>query len=178
MRPSNPIESNAKKVNRYLGAKIGGKPDRLYEAAVHLIVHGGKRLRPYMVVRSCQLLGGTATEAMPAAGAVEMIHNFTLVHDDIMDNDDMRHGVQTVHKMFGTPVAILAGDVLYSKAYQTIADSGMQPQRAAILVSRLAKGMRGRVRGPVLGHEDVRGGEDPDAGRVHYDDSQKDCGPL
>lgn len=138
-RPSNPIESNAKKVNRYLGAKIGGRPERLYEAAAHLIVHGGKRLRPYMVVRSCQLLGGTATEAMPAAGAVEMIHNFTLVHDDIMDNDDMRHGVQTVHKMFGTPVAILAGDVLYSKAYQTIADSGMQPQRAAILVSRLAK---------------------------------------
>ncbi len=138
MRPS-PIGSNAKKINRYLGAKIGGKPERLYEAAGHLIVHGGKRLRPYMVVRSCQLLGGTASDAMPAAGAVEMIHNFTLVHDDIMDNDDMRHGVQTVHKMFGTPVAILAGDVLYSKAYQTIADSGMQPQKAAILVSRLAK---------------------------------------
>ena len=117
MKPS-PVEANAKKVNRYVKAKVGGKPEDLYEAAGHLIVHGGKRLRPYMAVRSCQLLGGAESDAMPAAGAVEMIHNFTLVHDDIMDNDDMRHGVQTVHKRFGTPVAILAGDVLYSKAYQ------------------------------------------------------------
>ena len=138
MKPS-PMEANAKKVNRYVKAKVGGKPEDLYEAAGHLIVHGGKRLRPYMAVRSCQLLGGAESDAMPAAGAVEMIHNFTLVHDDIMDNDDMRHGVQTVHKKFGTPVAILAGDVLYSKAYQTIADSGMRPQEVAVLVSRLAK---------------------------------------
>ena len=138
MKP-NPIETNAKKVNRYVKARVGGKPEDLYEAAGHLIIHGGKRLRPYMTVRSCQMLGGAESDAMAAAGAVEMIHNFTLVHDDIMDNDDMRHGVQTVHKRFGTPVAILAGDVLYSKAYQSITDSGMQPQAIAVLVSRLAK---------------------------------------
>ena len=83
-------------------------------------MNGGKRLRPYMVIRSCQILGGKISNAMPAASAVEMVHNFTLVHDDIMDNDEMRHGVPTVHKKFGMPIAILAGDVLFSKAYQVI----------------------------------------------------------
>ncbi len=109
------IKKNAKIVNRFLNAKIKGNPSRLYAAASHLIVNGGKRLRPFMVIKSCQILGGRYTDAMPAAGAVEMIHNFTLVHDDIMDNDDMRHGVQTTHKKFGVPVAILAGDVYFQK---------------------------------------------------------------
>lgn len=131
--------SVARKVNGYLKAKLNREPERLYEAAAHLIVHGGKRLRPYMTIKSCQLLGGDAHNAMPAAGAVELIHNFTLVHDDIMDNDDMRHGVKTVHKKFGLPTAILAGDVLYSKAYQIAAESGLPPADSARLISRLAK---------------------------------------
>ena len=71
-----------------------------------------------MVIRSCQILGGKSSNAMIAASAVEMVHNFTLVHDDIMDNDEIRHGVPTVHKKFGMPIAILAGDVLFSKAFQ------------------------------------------------------------
>jgi len=68
-----------------------------------------------------------------------MIHNFTLVHDDIMDNDEMRHGVPTVHKKFGIPIAILAGDVLFSKAYQVISNSKLSPKSSTQLVSRLAK---------------------------------------
>jgi len=68
-----------------------------------------------------------------------MIHNFTLVHDDIMDNDEMRHGVPTVHKKFGMPIAILAGDVLFSKAYQIISDSKLSNDATTQLVSRLAK---------------------------------------
>jgi len=104
-----------------------------------LIIHGGKRLRPHMVIKSCQILGGSTTIAMPAASAVEMIHNFTLVHDDIMDNDEMRHGVPTVHKKFGMPIAILAGDVLFSKAYQMISESKLSNDAKIQLVSRLAK---------------------------------------
>ena len=127
------------RVDRYIASKLKGRPGELYEAAGHLIVHGGKRLRPLMAVRSCQVLGGSAADAMPAAGAVEMIHNFTLVHDDIMDNDEVRHGVKTVHKRFGMPVAILAGDVLFSKAYQAIADSGLSDRTRGRLVSRLAR---------------------------------------
>jgi len=139
MKKINTIEKNAKIVNRYLNSKIKGDPKMLYDAASHLIIHGGKRLRPHMVIKSCQILGGNTTIAMPAASAVEMIHNFTLVHDDIMDNDEMRHGVPTVHKKFGMPIAILAGDVLFSKAYQIISDAKLSNDAIVQLVSRLAK---------------------------------------
>ena len=68
-----------------------------------------------------------------------MVHNFTLVHDDIMDNDEMRHGVPTVHKKFGMPIAILAGDVLFSKAYQIITNSKLSPNATLHLVKKLAQ---------------------------------------
>jgi len=139
MKKTKTIEKNAKIVNKYLNSKIRGEPKMLYDAAAHLIIHGGKRLRPHMVIKSCQILGGSTSIAIPAASAVEMIHNFTLVHDDIMDNDEMRHGVPTVHKKFGMPIAILAGDVLFSKAYQIISDSKLSKDAKIKLVSRLAK---------------------------------------
>ena len=139
MKKTKQIENNAKIVNKYLNSKLKGNPKKLYDAAGHLIVNGGKRLRPYMVIRSCQILGGKSSTAMIAASAVEMVHNFTLVHDDIMDNDEMRHGVPTVHKKFGMPIAILAGDVLFSKAFQIISESKLSPNANAHLISRLAK---------------------------------------
>ncbi len=139
MKKTKQIEQNAKLVNKYLNSKLKGNPKKLYDAAGHLIIHGGKRLRPYMVIKSCQILGGKSSNAMSAASAVEMIHNFSLVHDDIMDNDEMRHGVPTVHKKFGMPIAILAGDVLFSKAFQIISDSKLSPNATIQLVSRLAK---------------------------------------
>ncbi|MDB2446309.1 polyprenyl synthetase family protein [Nitrosopumilus sp.] len=139
MKKTKQIENNAKIVNKYLNSKLKGNPKKLYDAAGHLIVNGGKRLRPYMVITSCQILGGKSSTAMIAASAVEMVHNFTLVHDDIMDNDEMRHGVPTVHKKFGMPIAILAGDVLFSKAFQIISESKLSPNANTHLISRLAK---------------------------------------
>ncbi len=133
------LKKTAKIVNRFLGTQIKGEPSQLYKAAAHLIVNGGKRLRPYMVVKSCQVLGGKTNEAMTAAGAVEMVHNFTLVHDDIMDNDEMRHGVPTTHKRFGIPIAILAGDVLFSKAFQVVSKANLPSKSTSELVSRLSK---------------------------------------
>ena len=144
------LYQNAKEVNRYLGTKLKGNPTQLYDAAAHLIVNGGKRLRPFMVMKSCEILGGKLKDAMPAASAVEMIHNFTLVHDDIMDNDEMRHGVPTVHKKFGLPVAILAGDVLFSKAYQILSDSNLPAKEVNDLVSRLAKACVDVCEGQIL----------------------------
>ncbi len=144
------LYQNAKEVNRYLGTKLKGNPTQLYDAAAHLIVNGGKRLRPFMVMKSCEILGGKLKDAMPAASAVEMIHNFTLVHDDIMDNDEMRHGVPTVHKKFGLPVAILAGDVLFSKAYQVLSDSNLPAKEVNDLVSRLAKACVDVCEGQIL----------------------------
>jgi geranylgeranyl diphosphate synthase type I len=139
MKKTKQIEKNAKIVNKYLNSKLKGNPKKLYDAAGHLIINGGKRLRPYMVIRSCQILGGKSSDAMISASAVEMVHNFTLVHDDIMDNDEMRHGVPTVHKKFGMPIAILAGDVLFSKAFQIISESKLSPKATTHLISRLAK---------------------------------------
>ena len=135
----NSIEKNAKIVNRYLVSKLKGNPHELYSAASYLIVSGGKRLRPYMVMKSCEMLGGKTKNAINAASAIEMVHNFTLVHDDIMDNDKMRHGVTTVHKKFGMPIAILAGDVLFSKAYQVVSSTSLPSNSVIELVSRLAK---------------------------------------
>jgi len=139
MKQINKIEKNAKIVNKSLNSKLKGNPKKLYDAAGHLIIHGGKRLRPYMVIKSCQILRGKISNAMLAASAVEMVHNFTLVHDDIMDNDEMRHGVPTVHKKFGMSVAILAGDVLFSKAFQIITESKLSSNATTKLVSRLSK---------------------------------------
>lgn len=132
------LKSSADLVNGYLASRVGGEPAALYRAANHLIEHGGKRLRPYLVLKSCALLGGSEEDALPAAGAVEMIHNFTLIHDDIMDNDEMRHGVKTVHKRFGVPLAILAGDILFSKAYNEVARSHLSTSSALKVIQKLA----------------------------------------
>ena len=140
MKVSNSIKKNAEFVNKFLRKELNGNPKQLYDAASHLIIHGGKRLRPYLVLKSCQMLGGKQSDAISAASAVEMIHNFTLVHDDIMDNDEMRHGVTTTHKKFDIPLAILAGDVLYSKAYNTISSkSKLSSNYTTELVSKLSK---------------------------------------
>jgi len=140
MKVSNSIKKNAKFVNKFLRKELNGDPKQLYDAASHLIIHGGKRLRPYLVLKSCQMLGGKQSDAISAASAIEMIHNFTLVHDDIMDNDEMRHGVTTTHKKFDIPLAILAGDVLYSKAYNTISSkSKLSSNYTTQLVSKLSK---------------------------------------
>ena len=140
MKVSDSIKKNAVSVNKFLKKEISGNPKQLYDASAHLIIHGGKRLRPFMVVKSCMMLGGKQSDAIIAASAVEMIHNFTLVHDDIMDNDEMRHGVPTTHKKFDIPLAILAGDVLYSKAYHTISSkSKLSSNYTTQLITKLSK---------------------------------------
>jgi geranylgeranyl diphosphate synthase type I len=94
------------------------EPKDLYSASKHLLKSGGKRLRPFLVYQSCKLVGGDVEAIMPAAVSIELIHNFTLIHDDIMDRDEFRRGVPTVHVLWGVPMAILAGDVLFSKAFE------------------------------------------------------------
>jgi geranylgeranyl diphosphate synthase type I len=120
----NELESYASTVNDFILRSLEGKPKELYQASSHLIRTGGKRLRPFMMIKSCEMLGGTLKRALPGAAAVELVHNFTLVHDDIMDNDEMRHGTATVHRYYGMPLAILAGDILFSKSFQLITFNG------------------------------------------------------
>lgn len=135
------LAKTASNIDIFLSSRLSGEPKDLYQAASYLIEHGGKRLRPYMVIKSCQLLGGTTKQAIPAAAAIEMIHNFTLVHDDIMDNDEMRHGVPTVHVKYGIPIGILAGDLLFSRAFETISTPYLHKSKEVglNLVTTLAK---------------------------------------
>jgi geranylgeranyl diphosphate synthase, type I len=114
----------ATRVTDFILSSSHGHPAELYDASSFYITSGGKRLRPFMVIKSCEMFGGKEIHAIPAAAAVELIHNFSLIHDDIMDNDDVRHGVSTVHKQYGVPLALLAGDVLFSKAFQILSSSG------------------------------------------------------
>ena len=118
------LESNASSVNQYILSSLKGDPIELYRASSHYIISGGKRLRPFLLIKSSEMFGGNLRRALPSAAAVELVHNFSLVHDDIMDNDDMRHSVQTVHKHYGMPLAILAGDILFSKAFELLAVHG------------------------------------------------------
>ena len=145
------IAKETGRIDSFLLSRLRGEPSNLYRASTHLIEHGGKRLRPYLVVKGCQLLGGKTRQALPAAAAIEMVHNFTLVHDDIMDNDEVRHGVPTTHVRFGIPVGILAGDLLFSKAFETISDPRLVPKGVGIsLVSALSKSCSDVCEGQVL----------------------------
>lgn len=94
------------------------KPKELYEPASYILESSGKRLRPLLVILSAKAVGGKPTQVYNAAIAVEMLHNFTLVHDDIMDNADLRRGNLTLHKKYNLNTAILAGDSLLAVAYE------------------------------------------------------------
>lgn len=103
-------------------------PEGLYEAGRHLVDSGGKRLRPSMLLLAAEAAGGEPASLAPAAVSIELIHNFTLIHDDIMDNADVRRGRAAVHKLWGVPGAILAGDTLYSKAFQVLGKTPAEPE--------------------------------------------------
>jgi geranylgeranyl diphosphate synthase type I len=96
------------------------EPEILRNASLHIIKSGGKRLRPFILSKVAEYYGVSIQDSIPAAIAVELIHNFSLIHDDIMDNDQFRHGVKTVHVEYGIPYAILAGDTLFSLAFNSL----------------------------------------------------------
>ena len=118
------LKSTAYKVDRYIDRALEVRqPEELYVASRHLIMAGGKRLRPYLVIKACEVVGGDPEKAVPFAASLEVLHNFTLIHDDIMDNDDFRRGVPTVHTKWGVPLGIASGDLLFAKAYDIIIES-------------------------------------------------------
>ncbi len=98
-------------------------PHRLYEPLKYILELGGKRLRPSMVLLACNLFTENYIQALPAALAIEVFHNFTLIHDDIMDRSDLRRGNPTVHKKWDENVAILAGDAMAILSYQLLAQT-------------------------------------------------------
>jgi len=118
----NLYETERKKINQILSDSLKNrKPESLYEPGSYILNSGGKRLRPLLVLLSTKAVGGKFKDAYNAAAAVEMLHNFTLVHDDIMDNADKRRGRLTLHKKYDHNTAILTGDSLLSIAYKYLA---------------------------------------------------------
>src|SRR5204862_850285 len=97
-------------------------PPRLREAMAYSLLAGGKRLRPILVLAACDAVGGETAQALDFACALEFIHTYSLIHDDLpaMDDDDFRRGRPTNHKVYGEAVAILAGDALLTKAFELI----------------------------------------------------------
>lgn len=115
------LKDYAEKITKFLVDYLSElQPEILRNSSSHIIVSGGKRLRPYLLLKVAESYGCNIDEIMYAAISVELIHNFSLVHDDIMDNDQFRHGKPTVHVAYGLPFAILAGDTLFSLAFNAI----------------------------------------------------------
>ena len=106
-------------IKSYIGNE---EPPNLMDASKQYPYAGGKRMRPAMAVACCGAVGGDRSKAVPLAVAIEYIHNFTLIHDDLMDGDEKRRGMDTIHVNYGMPTAVLAGDALFAKAFQIICD--------------------------------------------------------
>lgn len=111
----------------------GRKPEGLYEPIVYGLEQGGKRLRPVILLAACDAVGGDSDKALPQAAAIEMYHNFTLLHDDVMDKADLRRGKPTVCNKWDDNTAILSGDAMLTLATQLVVD-GVEPQKALQLL--------------------------------------------
>lgn len=118
------LANKSNRINRALTAvlKTSGKPDRLLEAMSYALMAGGKRIRPILCLAAAETIDGDPQAVMPAACALEMVHTYSLIHDDLpaMDDDDMRRGQPTCHKAFDEATAILAGDALLTLAFQML----------------------------------------------------------
>ena len=128
---------------------------RLYEAMRYSVMNGGKRVRPLLAYAACEALGSTPEQANGAACAVELIHAYSLVHDDLpaMDDDDLRRGKPSNHKVFGEATAVLAGDALQALAFETVLSAPLAPERALRC---------GQILTHAAGHAGICGGQQLD----------------
>jgi geranylgeranyl diphosphate synthase type II len=126
-------------------------PENLSKAAKYAVMNGGKRVRPALSILCCEAVGGTIEQAMPAAIAVEFIHCFSLVHDDLpaIDNDDLRRGQPTLHIKYGEAMAVLAGDLLLPIAYSQLISETFTTKQQATLTKLLASATSDMVIGQV-----------------------------
>ena len=125
------IKERMEEVDRHLDRMLPKEteyPDIIFKAMRYSVFAGGKRLRPILVLETCKMLGGDVEEAMDYACALEMIHTYSLIHDDLpaLDNDNFRRGRLTNHRAFGENIAILAGDALLSHAFEVMANAAVK----------------------------------------------------
>lgn len=152
------LEEKIIEVNKYIDKYIEEKEapqSTIYSAMKYSINAGGKRIRPVLMMAAAELIGGTYEGVMPFACALEMIHTYSLIHDDLpcMDNDDLRRGKPTNHKVFGEAMAVLAGDALLNKAFETILkNSQLSPNMTLAAMNEIAtaSGTEGMIGGQVI----------------------------
>lgn len=145
------LAKQADKVNRALKARMPKGGELTEKAMRYALLAGGKRLRPVLALEAARICGGSEAKVMPAACALEYIHTYSLVHDDLpaMDDDDLRRGKPTTHKVFGEAGAILAGDALLTEAFALAASCPLPAERVlrAITILSKAAGYAGMVGG-------------------------------
>ena len=127
------LNSYKQLVENYLANYFGNTPrpyGKLIDSMNYSLMAGGKRLRPALVLEFCRVCGGDVNKALPVAAGVEMLHTYTLIHDDLpsMDNDDLRRGKPTNHVVFGEFTATLAGDALQAEAYKSILSADLSAE--------------------------------------------------
>ncbi|EDP68542.1 geranyltranstransferase [Carnobacterium sp. AT7] len=153
----NVIPSFEKEMLDYIGKELT-KKEKLHEAMSYSIAAGGKRIRPLLLLATIQSLGGDIKKGYAASAALEFIHTYSLIHDDLpaMDDDDLRRGKPTSHIVYGEDIAILAGDALLTQAFEIIADSDESSEKKVKLISALAKsaGPKGMILGQMA---DIQG---------------------
>ena len=151
--PPNNSAEQAAAVETYLAAFLDQRPmpPNLTAAVRYALLGGGKRLRPILVIQACQAVAGQAEQAMAAAGAIELIHCFSLVHDDLpaMDDDDMRRGRPTLHIHTSDAMAILAGDMMIGLAFELVATRIAPPTLAAAITDELSTATNNMIAGQV-----------------------------
>ena len=141
-------------INKALEGYMPESDDIVSRAMRYSVENGGKRIRPELVLSFCEACGGDSEKAMPLACALEMIHTYSLIHDDLpcMDNDDFRRGKPSCHIAFGEEYALLAGDALLTLAFETAVKAQLPAERVIDAVSVLseAAGWAGMVGGQVM----------------------------
>ena len=158
------LDERSRLVENALDLYMPGKdtlPADLHSAMRYSVFAGGKRIRPVLLMAACEAVGGSAVDALPAACAIEMIHSYSLIHDDLpaMDDDDYRRGQPTNHKVYGEATAILAGDALLTEAFILLSSplnvDKLTPVQIVELINLLSKssGSRGMVGGQVVDME-------------------------
>jgi geranylgeranyl diphosphate synthase, type II len=166
----NYLKQQAEAVNQALEALLppaGERPDKLHKAMRYSVFAGGKRLRPVLCISACEACGGTVEQSVRAACALELLHTYTLIHDDLpaMDDDTLRRGRPTCHIAFDEATAILAGDALLTMAFEVLAGIPKIGGALALELARAA-GSRGVIGGQM---EDIDAeGKTPDANLVEY----------
>lgn len=173
------IDSVNEALKKYLDVKY---PEIIYEAMGYSVFAGGKRMRPILMLAACEAEGGSAEDVMPFACAMEMIHTYSLIHDDLpeMDNDDLRRGRPTCHKQFDQGIAVLAGDGLLTYAFEIMLKKACMSGedkyvRAAEIIARYA-GSEGMLVGQVV--DVVSEGKKIDAKTLEYIHKNKTGGLI